>query len=51
MVLEYTDNRVEFVNDWSGTLEGYNEEMLQRHEKYHQSENTANVQKLGKNSD
>ena len=51
MVLEYTDKRVEFVKGWSGTLEGYKEEMLQRHEKYHQSENTANVQKIGEKSD
>ena len=46
-----TDKRVEFDKGWSGTLEGYKEEMLQRHEKYHQSENTANLQKFGKNSD
>ena len=51
MVLEYTDNRVEFVKGLSGTLEGNKEEMLQRREKYHQSENTANAQKLGKNLD
>ena len=35
---EYTDKRVEFVEGWPGTLEGYKEEMLQRYDKYHDSE-------------
>ena len=35
---QYTDKRVEFVKGWAGTAEGYKEEMLERHEKYHSEE-------------
>ena len=39
------------LSSFKAGLEGYKEEMHKRHEIYHQSEKTANVQKLGKNSD